>query len=133
MLIVDAGALCEVLLDGPYGGEVGARLANDPDLAAPHVIDVEAFGVIRRTARLGLIDDSEARRAVDDLADWPAARYGHRLLLGRAFELRENVRGWDAMYVALAEVLDSPLLTTDGRLDRASGPRCTIELVGTGS
>lgn len=130
MLIVDAGALCEVLLDGPGAGEVGSRLAADPDLAAPHVIDVEAFGVIRRADRLGLIDRSEAGRAVEDLASWPATRFGHRLLLERAFELRDNVRGWDAMYVALAEVLDSPLLTTDRRLARADGPRCAIELVG---
>ena len=132
MLIVDAGALCEVLLSGPAAAEVGARLAADPDLAAPHVIDVEAFGVIRRTDRFGLIDGSEARRAVDDLASWPGTRYGHRLLLDRAFELRDNVRGWDAMYVALAEILDSPLLTTDRRLARASGPRCAVELVGAG-
>ncbi len=133
MLVVDAAALCEVLLDGPSAGEVGARFAADPDLVAPHVIDVEAFGVIRRADRLGLIDRSDAARAVEDLASWPGTRFGHQLLLERAFELRDNVRGWDAMYVALAEILEAPLLTTDRRLARANGPRCAIELIGPGA
>jgi predicted nucleic acid-binding protein len=40
------------------------------------------------------------------------------------------VRGWDAMYVALAEALDAPLLTTDARLAAAQGPTCRFELAG---
>ncbi|MDN5804141.1 MAG: DUF3375 family protein [Microlunatus sp.] len=53
-----------------------------------------------------------------------------RFLLGRAWELRATVRGWDAMYVALAELMDARLLTTDVRLARAIGPRCQIEAFG---
>lgn len=34
-----------------------------------------------------------------------------------------------AMYVSLAEALDAVLLTTDGRLAAASGPRCRIEVI----
>lgn len=49
--------------------------------------------------------------------------------MDRAWELRENVRGHDAMYVALAEMLRATLLTTDSRLARATGPTCTIELM----
>ena len=40
------------------------------------------------------------------------------------------MRGWDAMYVALAEALDATLLTSDRRLVAAAGPTCRIELVG---
>ena len=43
--------------------------------------------------------------------------------------MRENVRGWDAAYVALAEALDATLITLDGRLARAEGPTCRIELI----
>ena len=36
---------------------------------------------------------------------------------------------YDAAYVALAEALDTRLLTGDRRLSRAAGPRCPIELL----
>ena len=50
-------------------------------------------------------------------------------LLGRAYELRHNVGAYDAMYVALAEILQCPLITTDIRLANAPGVRCEIELL----
>ncbi|MEZ5239295.1 MAG: hypothetical protein R2716_10245 [Microthrixaceae bacterium] len=50
-------------------------------------------------------------------------------LLGRVWELRANLTGYDATYVALAEALGAPLVTADGRLARASGPRCVITVV----
>jgi predicted nucleic acid-binding protein len=49
--------------------------------------------------------------------------------LERIWELRENVTPADAAYVALAEELGAPLLTTDARLTRAVGPRCQFELI----
>lgn len=67
-----------------------------------------------------------------DLEAWPGERFGHRLLLARAWELRDTVRGWDAMYVALAEALDAILVTTDRRLASASGPTCAIEAIDQG-
>ena len=56
-------------------------------------------------------------------------RYGHRPLIARAWELRDTVRGWDAMYVALAEALGAVLVTLDARLATARGPTCRIELI----
>ncbi len=129
MLVVDAGCLVEVLIGAPGADAARDRLAADVDHAAPHVIDVEAFGVLRREHLHGRLDRTEARLAVADLAAWPGERFGHRPLLRRAWELRDTVRGWDAMYVALAEALDAPLLTTDERLAAATGPRCRIEIV----
>jgi predicted nucleic acid-binding protein len=58
---------------------------------------------------------------------WPGERVGHRPLLARAWELRDTIRGWDAMYVALAEALDAVLVTTDRRLAAAAGPTCRVE------
>ena len=45
----------------------------------------------------------------------------------RAWELRTNLSAYDALYVALAEQLDAPLLSADARLARAPGPRCPVE------
>jgi predicted nucleic acid-binding protein len=130
MLVVDASCLLEVLIGGPGAEAIGQRLSGDVDHAAPHIVDVEVFGVIRREHLTGRLDRTEAVQAVEDLAAWPGERFGHRLLLERAWELRESVRGWDAMYVALAEALGAILVTTDRRLAAARGPTCSIEAIG---
>ncbi|MGH9010445.1 MAG: type II toxin-antitoxin system VapC family toxin [Acidimicrobiia bacterium] len=132
MIVVNASVLFEVVADTPASEPMRERLAADPDHAAPHLIDVEVFGVIRREWLRGALDSTAAGQAVADLRDWPGDRYGHRPFLQRAWELRDSIRGWDAIYVALAEALDVPLLTTDGRLATASGPTCQIEVVVAG-
>ncbi|HEX2362004.1 MAG TPA: type II toxin-antitoxin system VapC family toxin [Jiangellaceae bacterium] len=131
MLVVDASCLCEVLIGGTKARQIGDRLASDPDQAAPHVVDVEVFGVIRRELLRGRLDRTAASQAIEDLEAWPGERFGHRSLLARAWELRDTVRGWDAMYVALAEALDAVLVTTDRRLANAPGPECQIEMIGS--
>jgi predicted nucleic acid-binding protein len=130
MLVVDASCLYEVLVDAPQAEDVRARLALDPDQAAPHVVDAEVLGVVCRDHLLGRLDATAAYQAVEDLRAWPGERFGHRALLERAWELRENVRTWDALYVALAEAFDATLLTLDDRLRRVSGLRCRVEVVG---
>ena len=129
MLVVDASCLAEVLIGSLSSEEVRDRLGTDQDQAAPHVIDVEVFGVIRRAYQQGHLDGTAAAQAVEDLHDWPGERFGHRLLLARAWELRATVRGGDAMYVALAEALDAVLVTTDARLAASPGPTCNIEVI----
>jgi predicted nucleic acid-binding protein len=130
MLVVDASCLYELVVGSPGSQPIRDRLSAEPDWAAPHVVDVEVFGVIRQDYLRGRLDRTAAAMAVADLESWPGERYGHRLLLQRAWELRETVRGWDAMYVALAEALDAVLLTTDRRLAAATGPTCRIEVAG---
>lgn len=129
MLIVDASCLYEVVADTARADDVRARLSADPDHAAPSVVDVEVVSVIRRDYRLGRLDATAARQAVEDLRDWPGERFGHRQLLSRVWDLRGSIRTWDAFYVALAEVLDGTLVTADARLARAPGPRCSIDVV----
>jgi predicted nucleic acid-binding protein len=128
VLVVDASCLYEALTDSSAGAAVRRRLGDDPDQFAPHVVDVEVFGVIRRCWLRGELDDTAAALAVTSLREWPGERVPHAPLLTRAWELRASVRGWDAVYVALAELLGSPLLTLDRRLATATGPRCPVEL-----
>jgi predicted nucleic acid-binding protein len=132
MLVVDASCLYEAVA-GTLGSEdVRDRLAQDPDQAAPHLLDAEVLGVIRRNLLQGRLDATAAEQAVEDLRDWPGERFGHRMLLARAWELRSTVRAADAMYVALAEALKATLITSDMRLARVSGLRCEVEVVGGG-
>jgi predicted nucleic acid-binding protein len=129
MLIVDASCLYEVVADAGRSEEVRARLAADTDQAAPHVVDAEVLGIVRRDHMLGRLDATGARQAVDDLRDWPGERFGHRSLLERAWELRDNVRSWDALYVALAEALDATLITLDRRLGQVEELECAVEVI----
>jgi predicted nucleic acid-binding protein len=131
MLVVDASCLFEVLVGTSAAPSIRERLVADSDHAAPHVVDVEVMGVVRRELLVGRLDLTAAGQAIEDLRDWPGERYGHRSLLERAWELRSNVRGWDAVYVALAEGLDAPLVTMDVRLGRVRGLRCVVEVLSS--
>jgi predicted nucleic acid-binding protein len=129
MLVVDASCLYEVVADTAQAEQVRERLQAELDLVAPHIIDAEVLGIIRRDRLLGRLDETAARQAVEDLRDWPAERFGHRLLLARAWQLRDRIRSWDALYVALAEALEAPLITLDERLARVPGLDCRIEVI----
>lgn len=129
MLVVDASALYEALVGTEAGEAVRQRLLADGHLNAPHVIDVEVLGIIRKGILLDRVDMTAASQAVDDLRDWPGRRFGHEGLLHRGWELRGHVRACDAMYVALAEALGATLLTLDERLARVKGLHCTVEVI----
>lgn len=131
MIVVDAGVVVNALaVDQEDGRAIRARLLADGDLHAPHLLDLEVAAVLRRLVRFdGTLSTLRASAALSDLGDLPISRYPHGPLLGRAWELRENVRPYDASYVALAEALGSVLLTVDARLRRAPGLTCAVELV----
>lgn len=132
MLVVDASVLFEVVADTPGAAALRARLADDQDHGAPHLIDAEVLSVIQTHHRLGALDPTAADQAIDDLRSWPGERWSHRPLLERAWALRDNVRGYEALYVALAEALDATLLTLDARLARAPGLQCQVEVPAAG-
>ncbi|WP_344486036.1 type II toxin-antitoxin system VapC family toxin [Glycomyces endophyticus] len=46
--------------------------------------------------------------------------------LDRAWQLRQNLSFYDALYVALAEQTSTPLLTTDARIAASGTARCEI-------
>lgn len=130
MIVVDASALLEVLLRTPVAKAVEDRLfASRQTLHVPHLLDVEIAQVIRRYAAKGDIDGERGRVALADLADLPMRRYPHDFLLPRIWDLRNNLTAYDATYVALAEVLDAPLVTRDRRLAAAAGHHAQIDLL----
>jgi predicted nucleic acid-binding protein len=129
MLVVDASCVAEIVLAGPDADRVRPLLAADRDHAAPHLVDAEVLGVVRRVHLRGEIDGTAALQAIDDLESWPATRVDHRPLLQRSWELRHSLTSADALYVALAEALQAPLITLDKRLARAEGPRCRIDVL----
>lgn len=129
MIVVDASVIVTALADdGPDGERHRARLAGER-LAAPHLLDVEVLSAWRRRAAGGGLDERRMRLARDDLKSLPIRRVPHLPLLERCWELRANLTTYDAVYVALAELIDAPLVTLDARLADAPGPTCSIELL----
>ena len=101
MIVVDASALLEFLLQTPIGTRVEARLfRNEDEFHSPHLVDVEVTQALRRLARAGEVSVDRAAEAIADLADLDLHRHPHLDLLTRAWKLRENVTAYDAMYVA---------------------------------
>jgi predicted nucleic acid-binding protein len=130
VLVVDASALIEVLLNTSAGSLVARRLfAGNETLHAPHLLDLEIAQVLRRYALSGQLDAARGLQAVEDLSDMPVTRYPHDPFLIRIWDLRHNLTAYDAAYIALAEALAAPLVTRDAALAAAAGHRARIELV----
>ncbi len=130
MIVLDASAVVELLLGLPKAAFVAERIA-DPDVSlhAPHLLGVETTQVVRRYVRSNAVSARRGAEALTDLVDLDVVRHEHEPLLPRVWELRDSVTAYDAAYLALAEVLDAPLLTLDARLARSSGHRAVVELV----
>ncbi|WP_035806241.1 type II toxin-antitoxin system VapC family toxin [Kitasatospora mediocidica] len=131
MIVVDASALVLALADqGPRGDEARAALAADAEWAAPEHLLIEVMQSLRGRY---LAKENSAEQVGALAAELPALAFRKvelAPLLGRVWELKDNLTPDDAAYVAVAELLDAPLVTADLRLMRASGPRCEIRGIG---
>lgn len=92
-------------------------------------MDVETVAVLRKRWLAGSLTARRLSTAVTDLSAVDIDRFATLPLLRRAYELRSNVTAYDAVYVALAELLGCELLTADARLARASGVRCPVRVL----
>lgn len=98
------------------------------DLAAPEIFDLEVANVLRILVHLGRLADREAGQLLRQLVRSPVERAPHKPLMRRIWELRGSVRPYDAAYVALAELLDVPLITCDAKLAGSNGHNVKFEL-----
>ena len=129
MIVVDASAMTELLLQTKLGSKVEAMLLHGEDtLHAPQLLDVEVLQALRRFVRKGDVGAERAREATEDLALMGVIRHSHAELIKRIWELRENLTAYDAAYVALAEALDATLVTCDRPLAAAPGHAARVEL-----
>ena len=130
MIVLDASAAIEWLLQTQTGIKIDKRIFSPQlPLHAPHLLDVEVAQVLRRFVREKTITAQRGEEALDDLGDLPLNRYPHDFLLPRVWELRATLTAYDAVYVALAELLDAPLLTCDGRIASAPGHHANVDVI----
>jgi predicted nucleic acid-binding protein len=125
--VVDTSALMEFLIGANPDRDLVRRLLTSTS-AAPQLITAESLHVLRKLALKGLLTDEQAEEALGHLLDTPITLIDHAPLAQRAWELRHAVTAYDALYVALAEQLDVPLVTCDARLGGPSGHKADVEV-----
>jgi predicted nucleic acid-binding protein len=132
-LVVDASFLVEYLMRTDLGRSLSGVLA-DPDirLHAPAACDLEVASALRRLLLTRATTLERAGEALTDLLEMPLTRHGHEVMLERVISLRKNFTVYDAAYVALAEILRAPLLTTDCSLGRAVDAHTDVPLLTAG-
>ena len=125
-VVVDASVLVAVLVDSGREGKWAESAVAEGSLASPELVLAEASNILRRLEQAGKTSRLEANSAHGDLLRLDLELFPFAPFAGRVWALRNNLTSYDAWYVALAEVLDCPLVTIDRKLSRASGPRCKI-------
>lgn len=125
MIVLDASALVDVVIDEPAGLWVLEQMGPDGVAAPSHQV-AEVLSAVARLGRAEVLDRVAVDRAVgramvlDQNLVLPTAAH-----VRRALALSDRVRVTDGLYVALAEELGCPIVTTGRRLTRA-GLDCEI-------
>jgi predicted nucleic acid-binding protein len=119
-LVIDASVAVGAMLS-----RLGFAAFEPHDLVAPPLLWSEATSTIRERTWRGDIPPLHAATAIGRLSGAPIAFHRPDDLYREAWRIAERL-GWaktyDAEYIALARILDIPLLTVDGRL-RATATR----------
>lgn len=127
MIVLDASALVDVLVDQPHSAWLLDELrSHSGEVIAPAHQPAEVLSAIARLERSGTLTEDTAREALAAASSLPQLLVTpSAALLRRAFELRGRIRVLDGLYVAMAEDRGVPLLTSDARLVRTNPP-CQI-------
>ena len=127
MIVVDASALVDLLLEKPVNSSLVARLVSVSEMHAPHLIDVEFLSVLRRLVGRDMLTQARADFARDKFSALPLHRYPHHPLGDRVWAMRSAVTAYEGQYIALAELLGLPLVTSDARMAKSNGHTAVIE------
>lgn len=127
--VIDSSALFDVLLHEGVAGVHNHEQLRNRRLCAPELIAPELVSVVRRVVRLNRLLLPQAERVIQEYTALGISRFPHDDLIETAWEMRQTVSAYDAMYVALARELDLPLLTKDRKLLDAAQELCEVELL----
>jgi predicted nucleic acid-binding protein len=123
-VVVDSSVVVAALVDTGDNGTWAEKILEQDDLYAPELLRVESANVLRRLGRGKEITEQEANAAFEELMELNVELHAFEPFSERVWELRHNVTSYDGWCVALAEALNLPLATLDGRLVKAEGPKC---------
>jgi predicted nucleic acid-binding protein len=129
MIVVDASVILHVLVDAAVEPHIIDRLESSNGLLAPHLIDLEVINGIRKQLFLKNLTAQHAGAALDDFHSLTIDRRATHMFIDRIWELRSNLTPYDAAYVALAEMVDLPLITRDAKIATVKDLKAPIILV----
>ena len=130
MIVLDASAVVEWVLRTEKGVRIGRWIKRfGGPLHVPHLLELEVANALRRYVRRHATTSARAEEAFQDMSAIRMTRHGHTLFLHRVWELRHHLTAYDAVYVALAEALNAPLLTCDAKIAAGPGHRAIVEVV----
>lgn len=122
----DSSAIVALLTDDGGAGRFACSALVGAELMAPHLAPFEVANVLRRLEAASIISADTAAQAHADLLDLPIELWPYELLAARSRQLRRNLTGYDAPYVALAELVDAPLVTLDAAFAQTPGIHCEV-------
>ncbi len=130
MRVYDSSAIVDALVSKARSGYRARKLlSSEPYIRAPEVLSAEVGSTLRRMWRDGVIAHFRARAALYQMRRLRVVRYPFEPFSDRIWELRERLSPYMAWYVALAERLEVPLVTSNERLAAISDLRCAVEVL----
>ncbi|WP_051425763.1 type II toxin-antitoxin system VapC family toxin [Jiangella gansuensis] len=118
MIVVDATIWVDRLC-GTLPEELAALIRAE-GCAAPAHVDFEVGSGLLRLERRGMLAAGRAAVLIEEFSRHPVERIGQAQDFVRATGLLDNSSYADALYLALAERLDCPLLTSDAGMKAAA-------------
>ncbi len=133
MTVLDTSGVVDFLLGTGAAEQVERLMRREGELAAPDLLVFEVIAVLRRMTLAGGLPERRAAAALEDLGDIPLGYFSSLHLRERAWALRHNLTAADALFAALAEVLDEPLATKDGALAAALARHTDLVIISLGA
>lgn len=124
MIVADSSAVIAFLTDQSATGQFVAATIAATNLAYPSLLPFEVTSALRRLCQRGIVEPRAAQTALHRTNELGGTIFQFEELADRVWQLRDSLTAYDAAYVALAELIDAPLLTFDQRLLTAPGTRC---------
>ena len=127
MPVLDASVVVDALVVAGRPGDLGrAQLRRLNELQVPAIFTAEVTSALRGLVHRTALDPIRAATALTEILSMKTLSYPFEPFARRVWELRDNMTVYDAWYVALAERLETELVTADKRLADARGPRCPV-------
>lgn len=131
MIVIDASALIDLVIgENPAGDIVADVILHHGVPFIPAHTHAEVLHGVRGMTLGKKISAPVGKQALSDFAQLTLTVIPtDTALLHRAWDLRTNLSGYDALYVALAEKLNCELLTGDERIAKAHVAQCPVLVV----